>query len=395
MATTKLEHAPLTRPPAPKPKIRVAHLIHTMAHGGVETALLNWLRALDKDQFEPHLVCFANPGESERPFVDAAAKENLTVHRIPWGRSKPVFRAARQMAAYVREHRIDVLHCHNTYADITGAITARLTPVKTLTTLYVWGDFGWKRNALQWLDWMAIKALDRVTAHCEETRVATVAKGMREEDVDLLTCGFESRVATFDPAERNRRRAELGASAQDTVLINVARFWGEKAHDVQLQGLRHILKQKPHTKLWLLGVGPMLDEIRALSHQMGLDDHVNFLGFRDDLPEILALADLQIHPSDMEGVPLAVLSGMMAGLPIVASCVGGLPEIIKHEKTGILIQPRQPEALARAVIELMDSPELQLRLGKGAQAFIRDEYSLQAAAARVGQVYEKMLAQAG
>ena len=383
--------ASIREAPVKRAKIRVAHLIHTMAYGGVETALLNWLSALDKERFEPHLICFANPGESEKPFVEAAQRENMSVSTIPWGRRKPILRAARLLADYIRSNQIQVLHCHNTYADITGALAARLTPVKTVTTLYVWGDFGWKRNALQWVDWMAIKAFDRVTAHCEETRVATIAKGMAEQDVDLLTCGFTAPVVHLEDEERNRKRAELGASPDDAVLINVARFWGEKAHDVQLDGLKLILQERPNVKLWLLGVGPLMEDIRALCTQMGLDDSVTFLGFREDLPEVLALADVQIHPSDMEGVPLAVLSGMMAGLPIVASRVGGLPEVIRHDQSGILIEPRNPKALAEAVLSLLDDPETGRRLGRGAQAFIRDEYSLEAAAERVGQVYERLL----
>src|SRR5687767_14012973 len=83
-------------------KIRVGHLIHTMAHGGIETALINWVLTMDRDQFEIHLFCFANPGGTENAFVEAASRVGLTVHRIPWSRRKSVWRAAKVMAGLAR-----------------------------------------------------------------------------------------------------------------------------------------------------------------------------------------------------------------------------------------------------------------------------------------------------
>src|SRR5688572_9055240 len=132
--------------------VRVAHLIHTMAHGGVETALINWFKTFTPDNVQAHLLCFANPGHTEKPFVDAATNAGLAVHLIPWGRHKPVLRSARALAAFIREHRIELLHCHNTYANLVGLCASRSTRVKTLTTVYVWSGYGVKRRMLQWLD---------------------------------------------------------------------------------------------------------------------------------------------------------------------------------------------------------------------------------------------------
>ena len=379
-------------PGGEKRRIRVAHLIHTMAYGGVETAVLNWLKTLDQSRFEVHLFCFANPGATETPFVEAAAAGGFTVECVPWGRSKPVFRAARVMAGHVRARGIDVLHCHNTYAQLVAVLTGRLTRVKTITTLYVWGAFGWKRRVLQWLDRISLRFLDQVSAHCEQTFAETVQRGIPASRLRLLTCGFTQEPVELPPGERDRARGELGAGPQDIVLINVARFWPEKAHDDLLKGFRMILNQRPNTRLWIAGVGPEEARIRALCEELHLSGNTVFLGFRKDLPRLLALADIQVHPSHMEGVPLAVCSGMAAGLPIVASGVGGLVEILRHEESAILIAPRHPEELAEAVVRLVDQPELGGELGRQARRFIREEYSLKAATERVEAVYEEVLA---
>jgi glycosyltransferase involved in cell wall biosynthesis len=362
-----------------------------MAYGGIETAVINWLRTLDRTQFEPYLFCFANPGATEDPFVRAATEAGLEVQRIPWSRSKPVLRAARAMAAHVNCLGIQILHCHNTYAQLVAIVTGRLTGIKTITTLYVWGRFGWKRAILQWVDRFSLRYLDRISVHCEATLEETVRRGIPASDLRLLTCGFDQCAVVLTPEQRERRRAELGAGPNDFVLINVARFWPEKAHDVLLKAFDQVYNARPEARLWIAGVGPLEAEVRALSDSLRLTSAIRFLGFRSDLAELLALADMQVHPSDMEGVPLAVCSGMAAGLPIVASGVGGLLEILRHERSAIIVRPRDPAGLARAILELIDDPPKRRWLGLAARRFIDEEYSLSAATARVEAVYQEMM----
>lgn len=376
-------------------RVPVAHLIHTMAYGGVETALINWLTRIPRDGFDAHLICFANPGETEQPFVDAANAAGLQVLRIPWHRGKPVWQSAKALRAILREHGIRILHCHNTYANLVGLVAGRMARVMTATTLYVWGDFGWKRGLLQWMDRAMLPFFHRITAHCEETQRKTVAMGYRPDDVRLLVCGFEARPVTTPEDERRAGRAGLGAAEEDTVLINVARFYPEKAHEVLLEGFRQMLEKEPRLQLWLLGVGPEEERIRTLVSGLGLTDRVKFLGFRSDLERVLSLADIMVHPSHMEGVPLAILSGLAAGMPVVATAVGGLPEVVRNGHSGILLPPGEPDTLAATVLELCRDRERGRKLGAAARRFIEDEYSLDAAARRVTALYQEMLASNG
>ncbi len=371
--------------------IRVAHLIHTMLYGGVETSLLNWLRTMDRSRFEIHLFCFANPGATETPFVEAAAALGFAVERIPWSRRKPLLRAARVMARHIRARRIDILHCHNTYAQLVTLAAGWMTGVKTITTFYVWGEFGWKRAVLQWADQLSAPLLDEVSAHCERTVADTIARGIPASRVRLLTSGFEAKPVYLSPEERHRRRCELGADAGSVVLIYLARFWPEKAHDSLVRAFREILDREPRARLWLAGSGPEQTRVRALAGELRVDQNICFLGFRTDIAELLAMADIQVHPSDNEGVAMAVCEGMAAGLPIVASAVGGLPEVLRHEESALLIAPRNTGELAGAVLRLIAEPETRRRLGAAARRFIEEEYSLAAATARVEAVYEEMM----
>jgi glycosyltransferase involved in cell wall biosynthesis len=371
--------------------VRVAHLIHTIAYGGVETALINWLKTFDRNKVEAHLICFASPGGTERPFVDAAMRAGLEVRTIAWSRRKPVWRAARDLAARLRDHRIDLLHCHNTYANLVGLTAARMTDVRTLTTVYVWSGYGIKRRLLQWIDARLLSRFDQVTAHCETARQATVERGIPVDQISLVTCGFSDRVAVMDARERDAGRAAMGVAPGETVLIKVARFWPEKRHDVLLRAFRHLLLRAPHVQLWIPGVGPEEARVRALAAELRVAHRCRFLGFRTDLPELLALADLQVHTSDEEGVPLAILSGMAAGKPIVSTRAGGIPEVIRDGHSGVLVPIRQPEAFADAIYALIRDTGRQRALGSAARHFIETKYSLAAATAHVERLYAEVV----
>jgi len=379
------------RPPAVS-KLRVMHLIHTMAYGGIETAVLNWLRSLDRARFEIHLVCFANPGETERPFVEAAERLGFGVRKIPWNRRKPVWRASGELAQMVRDSRIDIVYAHNCYADLVTVVAARRVRVKTITTAYVWFDFDWKRNLLQWIDAQAMRWFDRVTAHCENTRDETLKRGFKAEDISTLICGFETHRIELDGPRRQQLRAEHGASEGATVLINVARFYPEKAHVFLLESFALLLQQRPDTWLWLAGVGPLEEEIRGAVDRLQIGHRVRLLGFVVNLPELLALADIQVHPAHIEGVPLAICEGMAAGLPIVASDVGGLPEILDHGRNGVLVQGLQQARFADAVRGLMDEPQRARDYGARARHFIENDYSLTTAVRRVEATYLELAA---
>lgn len=371
--------------------IRVAHLIHTMAHGGVETALLNWVTTSDPSRFDIKIVCFRNPGSTEAAFLRSASSLGLKPQLIDWSRRKPILKAARQLAAVLREHRIEVLHCHNTYANLVGLVASKLYPVKTVTTMYVWGDLGFVRNVLQSIDKYIMKYFDKVSAHCEEAKRGTVERGIPESEIPVLICGYPRHSVNLTVEDRSALRQELGAGPSQTALLYLARFWPEKAHDNLLDAIEILRREKADVILWLPGDGPDLPRIKELTAAKGLDHCVRFLGFRSDFERLLVACDIQVHPSDAEGVSLAICAGMAAGVPIVASRVGGLEEVLRDGHSAILLPPRTPRLLADAIHDLIRNPDKARMVGSNARRFIEEEYSIKAATSRVESVYESLV----
>lgn len=368
----------------------VVFLLHTVAYGGIETILLNWIGKLDPARITPRLVVFANPGHTEDAFVQVARRQGVDVRSIPWARRKPIFSSARALTRTLRELGADIVHTHNVYAEIVGYLAARKINAKVMTTLYVWADFGFKRNIQQWLSARLIRRFDLVSSQCQTTMDQTVARGVNPAKQRVLISGVNSKPTTLDEQTRRTRRAEKGVTDANVVLVNVARLYPEKAQDLLLRSFRRILDARPDARLWVLGVGPLEAELRAQASALKLDDAVTFLGFTDSLQDTLALCDVQAHPSSAEGVPLSICEGMVAGLPIVATRVGGVPEVVQHESTGLLIESGDEDALVQSCIDLIDHPDRRSTFGAHAQEFINQEYSLDAAVESLTKTYEEL-----
>ena len=381
--------SPTGKAPFPR-KIVVMHLIHTMAYGGIETAVLNWLSRLDRDRFTIHLVCFANPGNTEEPFVNIAAQAGFEVEKILWNEGKPILRAAKKLSTLINTHQVDILHTHNCYADVIGLCSRFMTRVKLVTTVYVWAKFDLKRNIIQLINKFVVRFFDIVSAHCEDTFTKT-ARFIPAKRLRLLICGFEFDTIDMPADERERRRKEYGLDNDHIVLANIARFYPEKAQDSLLRCFKEIVSQESNVHLWMLGVGPLEKHLKNLCTELELNSKVTFIGFVDNLFEVLPLIDIQVHPSHMEGVPLSICTGMAAGLPIVASNVGGIKEVLRHEKTGILVPENDEKQFVSQVLKLVKDADTRSRLGAAARHFIENDYSLGRAVKEVEKVYYEVM----
>ena len=265
-------------------QIVVVHLIHTVAYGGVETILINWIGALQqRPGVQAYLACFEDTHHTEHPFVKAAEQAGLEVLFIPWNRGKPVLRSSRELERIIKKTGAQILHTHNTYANLVGLMAARRTGVQLLTTLYVWGNFGWKRNLLQLADQWILRYYDLVTTQCETTLRDTQARGIDPDRTRILPSGFRLFGPLPKPEERLIARRALGIADDQILLANVARFYPEKAQEQLLHYFRRIHDAAPQTRLRLYGTGPLESRLRAICRKLELDDVVEFPGFSMDI----------------------------------------------------------------------------------------------------------------
>lgn len=379
--------------PLGKP-IAALHIIHSVCHGGIESAVINWARFFDPASVNVHVACFTGDRGRETAFYQSAERAGLRVLPIPWTKYKPFLKAARAVADLVNDLDIDIVHTHSYYGDVVGSLTKMFVPVKTVATVYVWGKYELHRQLMQAMDWTALRFADKVTAHCDDTFEKTIRLGFRRDRVDKLIAGFPAHEITpMLPAERLAHRRKMGVQDNEILLLNVARIHPEKAHDQLLRSFKLIHDKHANTKLWISGIGwrDLENELLALRDQLGLTESVEFIGFHQDLRPFLYAADIMTHPSHVEGVPIAILLGMSAGLPIVISDVGGVREVIKPRKTGLLVNENDIDTFATTVQELIENPSYAQHLGASARRFVSTEYSIHTAVSHVTSTYKEVL----
>jgi glycosyltransferase involved in cell wall biosynthesis/Mrp family chromosome partitioning ATPase len=380
---------------APYEKINVVHLLHTIDFGGVETIVLNWLHSLNPKELDVQLVCFSNPDNSEKLFIKAAEKAGFSVKTIPWHRGKPIFSASRRLNKILKECNVDIIHTHNTYADIVGLLSAKRLGIKCVSSLYVWSDFGWKRNLLQWINQKVLKRFDLITSQCMTTMENTWKRGIDRSRVRVLPAGMAPIEKQLSAEERKDIRAKYSVDEDHTVLINVSRFYPEKGHDILLHNFKKLHSLFPSLRLWLPGRGPLEENIKSLCNELHLDEVVTFIGFTNEIDNLLQAADIQVHPSHAEGVPMAIVSGMANGLPIVASSVGGISEVIRDDVTGILVPAagtsRFNDLFIKSVSRIIENPKFAKSLGNRARDFIEQDYSLDKSARTLKAMYRSLL----
>ena len=379
---------------APVRKISVLHLIYSPGYGGIETAVINWVKNFDREHFDVHVAYFAGDRDRELPFLRAARAAGIDPMPVPWTRFKPFLRTARAVAEIIRRHKIDILHTHAYYGDAVGALAGTLVPVKTVATVYVWGRYELHRQIMQLMDWLSLQFFDKVTAHCDDTRRKTLLIGRRRRDIPLLLPGYphlERRPPS--PEQRLAMRRAAGIADDDVLLVNAARLAPEKVQDQLLRSFRMIHDRYPKTRLWIKGVG--LDwverQLHALRRELGLESVVKFAGFADDFWSLLFMADMMVHPSRVEGVPLSIMGGLAAGLPIVASNAGGIAEVVHHGHTGLVIPKDDEVGFAEAVMSLLAAPERARAMGRAGRLAVEREHSIDTAVRKVEQVYREVL----
>lgn len=303
-------------------------------------------------------------------------------------RGKFDFRAIRALARLLKQEAIQVVDTHSGIDSWVGALAAKLagTPVLVRTRHL---NIPLKRS---WLNFV----------HYLPDALVTCGEAMRRQLVE--NCGFPAEglaniptgidFSRFQPTKsREVMRRELGLAPDAWAVLMVGIIRGVKRHEVALRAFQAVAETRPNAMLFLAGEGPMRPDMERLAAELDISDKVHFLGHREDVPDLMAASDLLLLTSRSEGVPQAVTQALGMGLPVVATAVGGVPELVIHEKTGLLVPPENPQAVAEAMMRLMDDPQLTIRLEQEGRRHALSEFSLDAMLDKTERLFESLLAQ--
>jgi glycosyltransferase involved in cell wall biosynthesis len=349
--------------------MRVMHMHRMRGIGGSERHLLALLPALGERGIEPVFVGLDDPAWQADDFYDAL---HVPAVRIPAPRDADPLLLAR----VVRAVNADVVHTHLVHADAYGGIAAKLRGAKLVSTKH--NDDPFRVGAF--------RHVERGLAHLSD-RVVTITDALREFNVERVG---------IDPAKIETIHYGLddlpepwGVNPPDTVpedariLLSVARLTEQKGMDVAIRALTLLPED---TVLVVLGEGPERAGLAALAEELGVADRVHLLGRIPDVSAWLRRTSVLVHPARWEGFGLGVLEAMLAGLPVVASRVSSLPELVVDGETGVLVQPDDPSALAVGIARALERPEL----GDAGRERAKREFSVARMADRTVALYRAL-----
>ena len=361
-------------------RLRVLTLVDSLRPGGAERVAATVAMGLDRERFEPFVCVSRSPeGPSLREQVEAAGIGVLELDRR--------FRAAvwswAPLVRVLRRRRIDVLHAHMFGSNVWGTAIGRLARVPVVVAHeHSWSFTG--EPVRRMLDRQVVgRGADVVVAvsRSDAQRMVELV-GIPEARVRLIPNG----IAPLSTAQTDVRR-ELGIAPDASVLGTLAVLRPEKALSVLVEAAQRLVPSFPELRVLVAGTGPEEEQLREMIRRLGLEHAVTLLGFREDVAGVLAAVDVAVFSSDREGSPLAVLESMAAGKPVVATNVGGVPDLVRDGIEGFLVPPRDPTALADAVARLLRDRPLRDRLGRQARDRQQEHFSIDATIARVEALY--------
>jgi glycosyltransferase involved in cell wall biosynthesis/2-polyprenyl-3-methyl-5-hydroxy-6-metoxy-1,4-benzoquinol methylase len=380
---------------------KVLHVTTACTVGGCEAHVLALLGKLDRGRYEPWLAYFEERPDEARPMLaDFQALGVQTVDLRGRGQADPL--AVMRLLRLLRRERFDVVHTHSLRAELAALVVSRfMTPRPSLIrTVHNTDDF-YVRRPFSWLAGMSAKQLDAVIGISDA--VSDYVKRHADVPQDKITRIYYG----LDPAayDGGGRKAEGGGSAsrlhhlrlpphalRQRKIGMIARLAPQKGHTVLLDALPAVVARVPNVCLELVGHEHLLsvDALRAYAGQRGVGKHVSFTGFRDDVPELLAGWELLVLPSLWEGFGLVLLEAMAASRPVVASAVGPVSEVVVHGETGLLVEPGNPEALAEALVQVLENPELAARLGEAGRRRVAEHFSLDRMTVETEALYRRI-----
>jgi glycosyltransferase involved in cell wall biosynthesis len=368
--------------------LRVHALIDNLGFGGAEILLPEFAARAERVGVDMTVGYLHDAGIGSQA-LERLRRIGIEPTRVPI-KSMLSPRCIMRVRRHIAAHSPDVVHTHLGWSDVVGGVAARSLGIPCVSTVH---EMDWTPSSLRERAHMHVMALarrrcaGRVIVVSDTAREAYLSPGWdKPERVERVYNGVAGNA---QPGAGRAVREELGIAADAPVVAMLSALRPEKAHDVALDAVARLLPRHPGLRLLIVGDGGSRAEIERLAEPLG--DAVIMPGYRDDVMAVLDAADLLLHPSHIEAFPTALLEAMAASLPIVATAVGGIPEIVRDGETGVLVEgPPDAGRVAEAVADLLADPARRARLAAAGRARFDAEFTLDRWLAGTRAVYDEI-----
>ena len=375
--------------PAPLPDVRPLLLVSSLATGGAERVVVSLARRL-RSRNVPVALCTLTTLR-DGALAAELAQGGVPRHDLGALRLADV-RAPVRLARLLTRERIGLVHAHGQDASIVAAAVRPFSRFVLVITRHVMDEPGATRR-------QRLRARRKAPAASRADAAVAVSSaaadrlaelaGLRRETIEVLPNGIDLELfGDAGPAVRQATRRALGLGPTDPAVLVPAVLRDGKGHDVMLAAVPELLRRVPTARILVAGGGERERELRARAQPLA--DAVRFLGPRDDMRELMSASDLVALPSFAEALPTVLMEAAAAGRPVVATRVGGVPEVVEDGCTGILVPPGDPRALAEAMAALLVDPERARAYGAMARRRARDRFGIEPHAERTLDLWSRL-----
>lgn len=363
--------------------MKVLHVHKLTGVSGSEGHLLALLPALRERGIDARFVGLDVAGSDAPRFYERLEAVGVPFRRVRCGRDVSA-RMGRDLVRAVRAERPDLLHTHLVHGDVYGAVAARLTRTPYVSTRH--NDDRYLLGPFRYVDRAFARGARRLIAISDAVRVFLERAGHDPAKLTTIHYGLDELPGL--PSEPTP--AEAGIPADAPLAVAVGRLIEQKDHATLLRAFALVHGALPDTRLAILGSGPLEEVTRRLAAELGVDDAVVLPG-RTEIRDWLERAQVFVHTSRWEGFGIVLLEAMLAGLPVVATRVSAVPEIVVDTETGALVATGDSEGVARELGALLADPERAKRLGESGRDRVRSAFSVARMAERTIAVYDEAL----
>lgn len=367
--------------------MRVLQIVDSLKYGGAEKLLVTFAQQAQEHQIEATVLSLSDAaGAPLRSQLEDFDTQVIVLDRHSLFDSKKL----QQISRIMRAGKFDVVHTHLTYSNIKGAVLARLNGLPVVATLHNTEVDARHSHPLR--DRLEILALRYLAQHVIAVgeAVAEAYNPILHRQCDVIPNAVLPPVI-LPQAERAALRTELtGGEPQRPLCITVGRFSPQKGYLHLLDAFALVHAANEAAMLFIVGDGALRPEMESKIAALDLGGCVKLLGLRSDVPRLLAAADLYVNASLWEGLPVAHLEAMMAGLPVAVTAVGEVPRLV-IEGTGLLVPAQKPDELASAILTLLADPARRDQMGRAAQRYIEQHYSAAVWFESLIQIYRKVI----
>lgn len=367
------------------PRLKVLHLLVTMPVGGAEDLIANIITGLNPVRFRTAVACIGPPGLVGRE-LQAGGHEVISLGLDL--KHTPALTVVRAVRRLLRETAPDILHTHLYHPNLYGRLAALGLGLPGVVAAVHNSYTRVKFHRRLW-NFLLARTTDRVLVGSRQVydEVRRI-DGVPPDRLRLMPYGIPLRDLETEESY-DAARAKLGVAG--FVIGMVGRLEEQKGHRYLLAAVPELAQEIAGLTVLVVGEGRRQEALQRQVQDLGLGSKVRFLGTRRDLPLIYRALDLLVHPSLWEGLPLALLQAMGAGLPVVATRVSGVQDVISEGVNGLLTPPGDSQALTGAILELYRQPDRRARLGEAARRTIEAGYSLEAMIMQLETLYQEIV----